>query len=434
MDGFAAGGQKQSCRLGNLSNRGSSWAIGMKSAAEYREDLIALKESYCRAGINLDDIEDAFLAWKNALRFLERHKDENHPREAEYRAVVESSKDLAKKHKKILKIEEKIRTRTRLEDQRSVEDDNVRGEDDEGGGDNDGESMDVEVDDGDSIQDKATTATFLILYEAFVKVIVENNGMRLNEYAELSRRDVIEEFYQAFKENDVLDLLLPALKKLEEIGVLSISSDYLVRAQCHFLRLFHYIKNALRNISRETTWDDIYGFVCKEKEKEMCHFVNACVEIGGLVETRLDDGDKKYVRGPRYDNVRRGRLTYWEHWLVETIEFLFNYNMQHNGTAEALLSDIILDLAETDDECFTDLLPILSSLDLCIIVGDVERNFGGDVVTETIVDSGPALSWGYKHWLKDQSNIQSQSAGDEQDEPEGEYCKSVCSTCFCLRL
>lgn len=93
-----------------------------KSSSDYAAELIELKDSYQRENIDLKKIKTAFDNWKKSYEFLRTNKNPNHPQIATYKALLESSKELASKHNKIVNIENRMKKKRLKEQQQRVAD------------------------------------------------------------------------------------------------------------------------------------------------------------------------------------------------------------------------------------------------------------------------------------------------------------------------
>ena len=85
------------------------------TAAEKEVSLEKLKSEYRSEGHDLSTLKKAYEDYVKARTFLVRHRNENHPRASEYQRLLESTKVLSDKYKKLDNMERNVATKRREE-------------------------------------------------------------------------------------------------------------------------------------------------------------------------------------------------------------------------------------------------------------------------------------------------------------------------------
>ncbi len=361
-----------------------------KSAADYERELEEKKSSYQRDGVDLSDLEAAFKKNKNAASFLSRNRAD-HPAYDEKKRQQESSKELAAKHKSLLVIERNIRKRRSEEQQAAAN-----------------ELNDEPAPEPAPVGSTESTArVFLILYQLFcvlAKVSPSENAVESLDAQEIDALDnaISAHLHQRFQQSSRLEHLLPALKKLEELGVINLAEeDGNVQVQCvnNALVQFSLIDAAIRGGARRTK-NELFHQICDASESQAREFLTRARELELLAATRVKR-DWELDCGPCFDEFGNFAMPLFD-WIIKW-RILDRFNEQEDDSV--LLSHVVDDMYSRNKANFGHVLRIFRSLSIL----DIDQNG---------VSRGPAMSIDNEKWL----------SGDDQQPQQHTQSRSRSAT------
>ncbi len=351
-----------------------------KTIATLEAELVELKSSYHRDGVDFNEIQQAFNDLTRAKAYLKKISyDANDAKYEEKKWIVDSQeiKDLAAKWNVLRNKEQYIKTKRRQ--QQEQRGDENRQSDDSNNSDKPAPVGSVE----------STARVFLILYQLFcvlAKVSPSENAVESLDAQEIDALDsaVSAGLHQKFQQSSRLDHLLPALKKLEELGVINlVEDDGNIQIQClnNALVLFSLIDAEIRGGARMTR-NELFCEICDESENRARVFLTIARDLEFLTATKVKR-DWELDCGPSFEELGDFAMPLYDQLIKWRV--MNSFNEQEDDPV--LLSHIVNDMYRKNRENFVPVLRIFRSLDIL----DIDQNG---------ISRGPAMSIDNEKWLK----------------------------------